>query len=148
MIGTPVDIIPVIRGVQLVLIGYNGYTKGSRYETDRMVRDEIIRAAGRVRSHMQNVFDNEFKNGNMQTARSAKQCMEECDYLMEDVKKAVAGIIYAPKKNRLFFSYGTNNAYEIKNNNKLDVLYNTEIYCLTLTPNHYKNILYFSLHPW
>ena len=95
MIGTPVDIIPVIRGVQLVLIGYNGYTKGSRYETDRMVREEIIRAAGRVRSHMQNVFDNEFKNGNMQTARSAKQCMEECDYLMEDVKKAVAGMEHA-----------------------------------------------------
>ena len=95
MIGTPVDIIPVIRGVQLVLIGYNGYTKGSRYETDRMVRDEIIRAAGRVRSHMQNVFDNEFNNGNMQTARSAKQCMEECDYLMEDVKKAVAGMEHA-----------------------------------------------------
>ena len=45
-------------------LGYNGYTKGSRYETDRMVRDEIARAAGRVRSHMQNVFDNEFKNGN------------------------------------------------------------------------------------
>ena len=36
-------------------------------------------------------------------------------------KKAVAGIIYAPKKNRLFFSYGTDNAYEIKNNKKIKI---------------------------
>ena len=36
-------------------------------------------------------------------------------------KKAVAGIIYAPKKNRLFFSYGANNAYEIKNNKKIKI---------------------------
>ena len=49
MIGTPLDVVPYIRGVQLVLLGYNGYTKGSRIETDKMVRDEISRAAGRVR---------------------------------------------------------------------------------------------------
>ena len=37
-------------------------------------------------------------------------------------KKAVAGIIYAPKKNRLFFSYGTDNAYEIKITKKLKLI--------------------------
>lgn len=36
-------------------------------------------------------------------------------------KRAVAGIIYAPKKNRLFFSYGTNHAYEIKDNKKIKI---------------------------
>ena len=33
-------------------------------------------------------------------------------------QKAVAGIIYAPKKKRLFYSYGKNNAYEIFNKKK------------------------------
>ena len=81
MVGTPLDVVPYIRGVQLVLIGYNGYTKGSRFETDKMVRDEISRAVGRVRNHMQNMFDSQFKANNMDVARVAKQCMEECDYL-------------------------------------------------------------------
>ena len=29
MVGTPLDVVSYVRGVQLVLIGYNGYTKGS-----------------------------------------------------------------------------------------------------------------------
>ena len=95
MIGTPLDVVPYIRGVQLVLLGYNGYTKGSRIETDKMVRDEISRAAGRVRSHMQNMFDSQFRSGNIEVARAAKQCLEECDYLIEDVNKAVAGMEHA-----------------------------------------------------
>ena len=95
MVGTPLDVVPYIRGVQLVLIGYNGYTKGSRFENDKMVRDEIIRAVGRVRSHMQNIFDSQFKAGNIEIARAAKQCMEECDYLIEDVQKSVSGMEHA-----------------------------------------------------
>ena len=52
MVTGGLDVVPYIRGVQLILIGYNGYTKGSRFENDKMVRDEIVRATGRVRSHM------------------------------------------------------------------------------------------------
>ena len=92
MVGTPLDVVPYIRGVQLVLIGYNGYTKGSRFENDKMVRDEIVRAVGRVRSHMQNIFDSQFKDENLEIARAAKQCMEECDYLIEDVQKSASGM--------------------------------------------------------
>ena len=95
MIGTPIDALPYIRGVQLILTGYNGYSKGSRIENDKMIRAEIARACGRVRSHMQNIFDSEFRGGDMALARSAKQCMEECDYLIEDVNKAVAGMEHA-----------------------------------------------------
>ncbi len=95
MIGAPIDALPYIRGVQLILTGYNGYTKGSRIENDKMVRQEIIRATGRVRSHMQNIFDTQFKSGNIDAARAAKQCMENCDYLIEDVNKAVAGMEHA-----------------------------------------------------
>ena len=95
MVGTPLDVVPYIRGVQLVLLGYNGYTKGSRFENDKMVREEISRATGRVRSHMQNIFDSQFKAGNLELARAAKQCMEECDFLIEDVRKAIAGMEHA-----------------------------------------------------
>ena len=95
MVGTPLDVVPYIRGVQLVLIGYNGYTKGSRFENDKMVRDEIVRAVGRVRSHMQNIFDSQFKDENLEIARAAKQCMEECDYLIEDVQKSASGMEHA-----------------------------------------------------
>ena len=95
MVGTPLDVVPYIRGVQLVLIGYNGYTKGSRFENDKMVRDEIVRAVGRIRSHMQNIFDSQFKADNIEIARAAKQCMEECDYLIEDVQKSVSGMEHA-----------------------------------------------------
>ena len=95
MIGTPLDVLPYIRGIQLVLTGYNGYTKGSRFENDKIIREEISRASTRVRSHMQNIFDLQFKEGNMGLARAAKQCMEECDYLIEDVAKSASGMEHA-----------------------------------------------------
>ena len=95
MVGTPVDILPYVRGVQLILTGYNGYTKGSRIENDKLVREEIVRAINRVRNHMKNIFDIKFKENDMQIARVAKQCMEECDYFSEDVKKAVGGMEHA-----------------------------------------------------
>ena len=38
--------------------------------------------------------------------------------LIVDLKPAI-GVVYAPKKNRLFFSYGQNDAYEINNGKKL-----------------------------
>ena len=78
MVGTPLDIMTGIRGVQLLVKGYNGYSKGSRIENDRLVREEIARAASRVRSHMQTVFDTQFREGNLDLARPAKRCIEEC----------------------------------------------------------------------
>lgn len=95
MIGTPLDIAPYIRGVQLVLIGYSGYTKESRYETDKMVRQEIIRTATRVRNHMENILDRQYISGNLEISRIAKLCIEECDYLIEDVSKSSSGMQHA-----------------------------------------------------
>ena len=95
MVGTPIDVVPYIRGVQLVLIGYNGYTKGSRFENDKIVREEIVRAASRVRNHMENIFDVQFREENISLARAAKRCMEECDYLIEDVNKSASGMEHA-----------------------------------------------------
>ena len=101
MVGTPVDVIPYIRGVQLVLIGYNGYTKGSRIENDKIVREEITRATSRVRSHMENIFDIQFREGNIDLARAAKRCIEECDYLIEDVKIKILKIGDSYEKKHL-----------------------------------------------
>ncbi|RZD37850.1 MAG: hypothetical protein CXT71_07580 [Methanobacteriota archaeon] len=95
MIGTPIDVLPYIRGVQLIMSGYSGYAKGIRIETDKMVRAELNRVVTRVRSHMQNIFDIQFKEGNMSLARAAKQCIEECDYLSEDIGKSIAGMEHA-----------------------------------------------------
>ena len=78
MVGTPLDLIPYVRGVQLILSGYSGYAKGKRIEVDKLVREEMIRAGGRVRSHMQNIHDTAFREDKIQEARAAKQCMEEC----------------------------------------------------------------------
>ena len=58
MIGLPVEVLPYVRGVQLVLVGYSGYTKGSRIKVDKMVRNEIVRAVGRIRNHMQIILQN------------------------------------------------------------------------------------------
>jgi hypothetical protein len=95
MIGTPIDVLPYIRGVQLIMSGYSGYAKDSRIETDKMVRAELNRVVTRVRSHMQNIFEIQFKEGNMSVARAAKQCIEECDYFSEDIGKSIAGMEHA-----------------------------------------------------
>ena len=95
MIGTPLDAMPYIRGIQLILTGYSGYSKGKRHDTDQMIRGEIIRAGGRVRSHMQNIHDTCFRDDDITSARAAKQCMEECDMMTNDVEKAATGMDHA-----------------------------------------------------
>ena len=95
MIGLPVEVLPYVRGVQLVLVGYSGYTKGSRIKVDKMVRNEIVRAVGRIRNHMQIILQNQYREGNLDLAQKAKICMEECDNLIEDVNKSVSGMQHA-----------------------------------------------------
>ena len=95
MLGTPVDVLPYVRGIQLILTGYSGYTKGKRKEADKQIRAEIIRAAGRVRSHMLNVQDSSYRDGDMDSTRAAKACIQEIDGLIEDVDKAPVGMDHA-----------------------------------------------------
>tara|TARA_B110000438_G_scaffold296148_1_gene340375 strand:- start:209 stop:988 length:780 start_codon:yes stop_codon:yes gene_type:complete len=45
--------------------------------------------------------------------------------LIIDSKPAI-GIIYAPEKNRLFYSYGKNNAFEISSNKRKKIILNCE----------------------
>ena len=42
MVGTPLDVLPYVRGIQMVLSGYEGYTKGKRRDADLAIREEIF----------------------------------------------------------------------------------------------------------
>ena len=98
MIGTQFDVLPYVRGIQMVLSKYEGYTKGKRRDADKLIRDEIIRASGRARAHIVNVHDSSFKDGAIPIARAAKAACTEIDVLIEDVNKATTGM------NHAFFS--------------------------------------------
>ena len=91
MIGLPTDALPFIRGVQLVVSGYTGYTKGKRRENDAAVRQEIIRASGRAQTHLANVHDQSYKDGQTKITRACKQAMEEIDQFRNEVDKAETG---------------------------------------------------------
>lgn len=92
MLVTPVDVIPYVRGLQVVLTSYSGYTKEKRRETDKTIRNEIIRSCNRVRTHILNVQDNSFRDGNHACTQAAKSCIQEIDALIEDVSKAITGM--------------------------------------------------------
>ena len=79
----------------MVLSGYSGYTKGKRRDADKLIREEIERAAGRARSHISNIHDAAFKDGAIKVARAAKAACTEIDALIEDVDKASTGMDHA-----------------------------------------------------
>ena len=95
MIGTPADIIKYTRAVQIILNGYGGYKKGKRVETDKQIRDEIVRTTIRVRQHMQNIHDRSVDEDNLKIVRNARSCMQEIDALIEDVDKSSSGTQHA-----------------------------------------------------
>ena len=57
MPAVPIEVLPYVRGIQLVLSSYEGYTKGKRREADKLIRDEIKRAGTRARNHISNIQD-------------------------------------------------------------------------------------------
>ena len=72
MPAVPIEVLPYVRGIQLVLSSYEGYTKGKRREADKLIRDEIKRAGTRARNHISNIQDIAFKANNMPLAQVAK----------------------------------------------------------------------------
>ena len=95
MIGTPADIIKYTRAVQILLKGYSGYKKGKRIETDKQIREEIVRTSIRARQHMQNIHDRSVDDDNIQAVRNTRSCMQEIDALIEDVEKSSSGTTHA-----------------------------------------------------
>lgn len=94
----PIEVLPYVRGIQLVLSSYEGYTKGKRREADKLIRDEIKRAGTRARNHLINIQDVAFKSDKINIAKVAKLATTEIDELIEDVDKSVTGM------NHAFFS--------------------------------------------
>ncbi|MDA8546555.1 hypothetical protein N9L11_02105 [Euryarchaeota archaeon] len=103
MVGTPLDVLPYVRGIQMVLSGYEGYTKGKRRAADLAIREEIQRCGTRARNHLLNVHDNAFREKKIDIAKAAKACCNSIDQLIEDVDKSPTGMSHA------FFS-GQNSA--------------------------------------
>lgn len=98
MVGTPFDVLPYIRGIQVVLSGYEGYTKGKRRSADLAIREEIQRSCTRARSHLMNVHDGAFRDGEIDVAKAAKACCNTIDQFIESVNKSPSGM------NHAFFS--------------------------------------------
>ena len=71
MPAVPIEVLPYIRGIQLVLSSYEGYTKGKRREADKLIRDEIKRAGTRARNHISNIQDIAFKTNKLTVAKIA-----------------------------------------------------------------------------
>ena len=95
VVGTPLDVIPYIRGIQIVLTGYSGYTKGKRRDADKLIRDELIRASNRSRTHIQNIHDQSFRDDQLSITQSCRSCIQEIDAFIEDIDKAVTGMDHA-----------------------------------------------------
>lgn len=95
MVGTPLDVLPYVRGIQMVLSGYEGYTKGKRRAADLAIREEIQRCGTRARNHLLNVHDNAFREKKIEVAKAAKACCNTIDQLIEDVDKSPTGMSHA-----------------------------------------------------
>ena len=93
MLG-PGDILDYVRGLQILISGYQGYAKEKKSESDLMIRREIARTAQRARSHIENIHDRFVKKGSFENAGTAKQCMQEIDRLIEDVDKGGVGVTH------------------------------------------------------
>ena len=95
MVGTPLDVLPYVRGIQMVLSGYEGYTKGKRRDADLAIREEIKRCGTRARNHLLNVLDSSFRDKKIDIAKAAKACCNTIDQLIEDIDKSPSGMTHA-----------------------------------------------------
>jgi hypothetical protein len=90
-IGSPSDALPYVRAIQLLLGGYGAYSREKRRETDVAVREEVGRAANRVRNHLNNVHDSAYRADDTALAAACSRAIEEVDALRNDVDKAATG---------------------------------------------------------
>ena len=95
MVGTPLDVLPYVRGIQMVLSGYEGYTKGKRRDADLAIREEIKRCGTRARNHLMNIHDSCFREKKIDVSKAAKACCNTIDQLIEDVDKSPTGMTHA-----------------------------------------------------
>jgi len=88
----PIEVLPYIRGIQLVLSSYEGYTKGKRREADKLIRDEIKRAGTRARNHISNIQDIAFKTDKLTVAKIAKLATTEIELEELDTRQLLNSV--------------------------------------------------------
>ncbi len=90
-VTSPTDALPYIRAIQLLLGGYGAYSREKRRETDVAVREEVARAATRVRNHLNNVHDAAYRSKDIELAGACSRAIEEVDGLRNEVELAATG---------------------------------------------------------
>ena len=71
-IGNPTDTLTYVRALGLIVGGYSAYQRDKRRETDVAVKEEILRCADRVRTHVENVHDDAYRDGNVKSAMATE----------------------------------------------------------------------------
>ena len=90
-IGNPTETLTYVRALGLIVGGYSAYKRDKRRETDIAVKEEILRCADRVRTHVENVHDDAFREGNRTLAKSCQSTIEEIDTLRNEVSLGETG---------------------------------------------------------
>lgn len=90
-LGNPADTLTYVRALGLLVGGYGAYVRDKRRETDVAVREEILRCADRVRTHVENVHDGAYSDGDVPLAKACQQAIEEVDALRNDVNMGESG---------------------------------------------------------
>ncbi len=75
----------------MVIGGYGVHRREQRREADVAVREEVARASGRVRNHLNNVHDSAYRSGDTELALECALALEEVDALRSDVELAATG---------------------------------------------------------
>lgn len=90
-LANPSDALPYVRAIQLIIGGYGAYSREKKREDDVAVREEVSRAATRVRNHLNNVHDAAYRADDTELAAACARAIEEIDALKNDVEKAATG---------------------------------------------------------
>ncbi len=90
-IGNPTDTLTYVRALGLIVGGYSAYQRDKRRETDVAIKEEILRCADRVRTHVENVHDDAYRDGNVKLAKACQSTIEEIDALRNDVNLGETG---------------------------------------------------------
>ena len=90
-IGNPTETLTYVRALGLIVGGYSAYKRDKRRETDIAVKEEILRCADRVRTHVENVHDDAFRKRNRTLAKACQSIIEEIDSLRNEVSLGETG---------------------------------------------------------
>ena len=90
-IGNPTETLTYVRALGLIVGGYSAYKRDKRRETDIAVKEEILRCADRVRTHVENVHDDAYRKGDRTLAKACQSTIEEIDSLRNEVNLGETG---------------------------------------------------------